>query len=121
MDQLERLPGLDLATGLRCVRGDRASYLQLLRMFIDSNRDEPDQLRRQLADGKLVVARQIAHRIKGSAITLGVSNIAALASRIDQRLRSVTEADAELLADAEQLGDAMQVLERAMNDANPTP
>ena len=121
MDLLDQLPGLDLPTGLRCVRGDRASYLDVLRLFITTNRGEPAHLRTHLSSGKCVPARQIAHRIKGSAITLGLSQIADIAGRLDHRLREPCAIDADLLADAEQLGKVLATLDEALTHAASPP
>ena len=87
VEQLALLPGLDIARGLRAVRGKRGVYLSLLRQLVEGHRDDPGQMRRHLASGAREEARRLAHGLKGVSGTLGVNAIAQSATRIDALLR----------------------------------
>ncbi len=95
IEQLAQLPGMDVARGLRAVRGKRSLYLSLLRQLVEGHRDDPGQLRRHLAAGAHEAARQLAHGLKGVSGTLGVNAIARGATSIDAELRK-TEAPVDL-------------------------
>nr|WP_246194843.1 response regulator [Allochromatium palmeri] len=85
---LESVPGLDMAQGLRPLRGNLALYLQLLRRFIETHPDEVACLREHLAGSDLIALEQDAHRLKGLAATLGAYTLRDLAYSLEQGARN---------------------------------
>jgi two-component system, sensor histidine kinase and response regulator len=99
VDKLALLPCLDVARGLRAVRGKRGLYLTLLRQLVDGHHDDPGQIRRHLANGAREEARRYAHGLKGVAGTLGIDALAHTATRIDALLRQEDTAADPVLID----------------------
>lgn len=71
--RLERIEGLDVWAGLTNLSGRVATYLRLLRRFVESGRKDLQQLKDYLAAGDRNGARRLAHNFKGSSATLGLS------------------------------------------------
>lgn len=87
LQPLMTIPGLDVQAGLKSLRGNVASYLRLLRLYIDSHQSDMVWLRERLAAGDLEEARRIAHSLKGAAGTLGSLHVQQLAAALEAGLR----------------------------------
>ncbi|HRY14287.1 MAG TPA: PAS domain S-box protein [Candidatus Competibacteraceae bacterium] len=92
---LAEVPGLDLALGLRGVRGQVASYLRLLRLFTANHDHDLDELRTAWMAGDRDVARRIAHSLKGVAGTLGATRLQPLAVGLEQAIQQPGDVDLE--------------------------
>jgi len=90
---LEGLPGLDLAQGLASLAGSRAKYLQLLRRFLLSHREDSQRMLCAHEAGDFQGIRRLAHGLKGVSGTLGIKSIAESAARLDALIRSETNPD----------------------------
>lgn len=84
---LGAIPGLDLTTGLRAVRGKPASLARLLDLFAQGHAQDAAGLRRLLAAGDAPAAQRIAHTLKGSAGTLGAEALRQRALALELALR----------------------------------
>jgi len=123
---LRRVEGLDPARGLHILRGREDSYLALLRVFADNHADDMRPLRAALAGDRRDEARLIAHSLKGSAGTLGLTLVEAIARDLEHRITAggsagdldatIAECEARLLATAAALRSA---LPPPANDAGP--
>ena len=85
---LERIDGLDLRAGRETCGGDLEVYLRVLGQFLERHREDPAELRRELAAGEVEAAGQRAHSLKGAAANLGavaISAAAAAAQRVAAR------------------------------------
>jgi PAS domain S-box-containing protein len=82
------VPGLDVAAGLKSVRGKWASYERLLRLYMSSHQTDMAWLRERHAAGELEEARRIAHSLKGAAGTLGAADVRTLAAELEADLRN---------------------------------
>ncbi|MCM8611421.1 PAS domain S-box protein [Accumulibacter sp.] len=87
VERLALLPGIDVARGLRAVRGKVGLYVSLLRQFIEDHRDDAERIRSHLVAGARNEARRCTHDLKGVAGTLGVDRLGQAASRLDALLR----------------------------------
>ena len=81
---LDRLPGVDVASGLGNLLGNVPFYLEMLGKFIEHHGGDVDQLSHQAAAGDSEGARRLAHTMKGTAGTLGLKEIASLAAAVEQ-------------------------------------
>jgi len=99
-EHLARLPGLNLQRGLSVMRGNPSKYLALLQQFVTQHQDDISRVAVLIAQHDLPGARQIAHGLKGVAATLGVNEVAAIATRLDAALKNV---DSEMDIDADEL------------------
>jgi two-component system, sensor histidine kinase and response regulator len=100
--QLDQIPGLDAAAGLRYL-GDRvASYVRLLRRFADEHGDDVAKLRTSIAAGDTGVARSLAHALKGVAGTLGAVRLQDLMTELENLLVSGRTEGADALCETAQ-------------------
>ncbi|MDD5296843.1 MAG: PAS domain S-box protein [Rhodocyclaceae bacterium] len=109
LEQLEPLPGVNLAQGLGNLRGNRAKYLDLLRRFVAGALDDLAGTARCLEAGDKEGARRLIHTLKGSAGALGLLRMGELSARLDMLLRQ--EGHDEMLAQA-LVGEAVKHLEQ---------
>lgn len=89
---LEGLEGLDLAQGLRSVRGNEAVYLSLLRSFAEFHRRDVAALGQAAAGGDLATLRARAHSLKSASGSVGAVQVQALARSLAERQGDVDEA-----------------------------
>ncbi|MDO8788053.1 MAG: PAS domain S-box protein [Sulfuritalea sp.] len=92
---LTAFDGIDAQRGLAVLRGDGAAYTKLLLQLAVSHRDDAQQLRDELAAGKVDAARRRAHALKGAAGSLAVTRLQEAAATLELALRN--EAPAETL------------------------
>jgi two-component system sensor histidine kinase/response regulator len=85
---LGAVAGLDLAAGLRSVRGRLVSYLRLLALFVRSHADDVTELRQHLDGGALPAAQQLVHTLKGAAAALGAEAVRERALELELALRT---------------------------------
>jgi signal transduction histidine kinase/DNA-binding response OmpR family regulator/ABC-type phosphate/phosphonate transport system substrate-binding protein len=95
------LPGLDVVAGLASVSGRTATYLRLLKLFVEHHGDVITQIRAALAVGQRDEARRLAHSLKGAASTLGAEPLRAAALTVELAVKAAAdtvEIEAELAA-----------------------
>ena len=84
---LPELPGMDWATGLQRLGGNRKLYRQLLLRFYEQNRHTADELNQALENGDLEQGMRLAHKIKGIASNLGANTLCQASSALAEALR----------------------------------
>jgi HPt (histidine-containing phosphotransfer) domain-containing protein len=84
--RLGEIPGVAVASGLAMLHGDTASFLDMLAAFVQSHADDMERLARFLAAGDRREAQRLAHNLKGTAATLGVSALAEMAGALEASL-----------------------------------
>ena len=80
---LARIPGLDLAQGMKSVRGRVEFLLRLMDTFAGTHVDDMRHLRAALDAWDAVTARRIAHTLKGSAAMLGLERMRSMAAALE--------------------------------------
>ena len=83
---MPQIDGLEVALGLKSVRGKQAMYVSLLRKFAAQEADVTLRIATAITAGDLVTARRLAHSLKSSAGTLGVVKIQQDAAALEQVL-----------------------------------
>ncbi len=86
---IARLPQIDVATGLLAVRGREASYLRLLKSFVEQHAKDSLLIEQALANKLLPDAIRHAHSLKGAAATLGLTGIQEAAFAVEKALREI--------------------------------
>ena len=81
------IPGLEVAAGLKAVRGKLDSYTRLLAMFAQSHANDMGMLRAHWAAGEIGEARRLAHTLKSVAATLGAEALRQRALELERVLR----------------------------------
>lgn len=115
-----RLPGVDLAAGLRRVLGKTELYQRLLGKFAASQADFASRLRALLARHELAAAEREIHSLKGLAGNLGAGDLAAQAAALETALKDARHAElADLLAELERSLAALLQAIRALRPLAP--
>ena len=84
---LSRIPDLEIAIGLKLMRGNLAKYVHLLNTFAIGHADDVDVLRAHLGAGEKVDADRMAHTLKGVAATLGAEKLRHSALALEMAIR----------------------------------
>jgi two-component system sensor histidine kinase/response regulator len=86
-DELTAIGGVNVAAGLKSVHGKVELYLRLLLKFAEGR--ELSALQQACTTGHVSTVRIAAHTLKGSASTLGLESIRALAASIEADAREM--------------------------------
>jgi len=113
---LAAIPGLDLAQGLRILRGHMERYQQLLRLFVTGHSNDMDSLLAHLRSGDLDTAKRLAHTLKGTAGNLGATHLSAQAAQLEKAISEPAEPD-RLETLATSLGNELKAFAVAVNAA----
>ena len=84
---LSKVPGLDVALGLRLLRGRADSYQRLVALFARCHSEDAARVTVAYAAGDLATVKRVAHSIKGSAGSIGALGVAQAAATLDLALR----------------------------------
>ena len=87
-DSLAGIPGLDAIAGLKSLGGNQASYLRLLRIYLENHLNDMAVLRVRLAENESGEAIRIAHSLKGASGAVGAHLVANLADELESLLRA---------------------------------
>ena len=79
----EQMPGLDIATALRLMGGNRNLLKKLLIDFADDYSEITDTLRKALDSGNIEYIRRTAHTIKGVAGYIGADDLSEAACELE--------------------------------------
>jgi PAS domain S-box-containing protein len=82
-DAFAALPGIDVATGLDGLNGDRKLYARLLRMFRDSEADFAARFGAARAAGDTAAAQRMAHNLKSIAGSLAMHEMQQAATALE--------------------------------------
>ncbi len=81
------LPGFDLHNLLEMVGNNQELVIRLLRIFMDSVKDLPDEIEAMAAKGDLVPAGKLVHKIKGASGTIGAIHLHAASEALEAGLK----------------------------------
>ena len=93
----DRLPGIDLASGLTRMGGDPAGYASVLAGFIRDHGEAVEQLAGPIADGDLRTAAARAHGLKGAAGNVSAVGLAEAARNLETTCRAGTAPAPEMI------------------------
>jgi len=103
----KNLLGMDLQQGLKHIGGNQDLYIKLLRDFLISHAESAKRLDQYLSDNNLKAAQRLAHTIRGTAGTLGATQLEEAAHKIDNSLRGNNSVSAERLNALNQASDEL--------------
>lgn len=117
--RLATIPDLDLAAGLRLVRGNLESYRRILALFADGHGTDVQQIRAQIEQNDLAAAEKVVHALKGAAGNVGALPIHMLAATLDTALQRGDRpaAEAALAPLTERLPALIAALQAALKEA----
>jgi two-component system, sensor histidine kinase and response regulator len=117
---LPEIEGLDVATGLQRVAGNKRLYLDLLSQFVTKQRSACDQITAALERGDCHEAERLAHSLKGVAGNLGMDQILHLAGNLERAIREFPEGVEGLVKDLDSILDRQLLnIEEALKIAVP--
>ena len=111
------LEGVDAMGGLGAVGGRVATYLRLLGVFIEAHQHDGQALRQLVQEQQAEAAGRLAHRLRGSAATLGLVDVETAAAELENAIDSgIVRAGLSPLSDAvwQALGVAVPALRAAL-------
>jgi HPt (histidine-containing phosphotransfer) domain-containing protein len=91
------IEGVDIEGGLRRVAGNKRLYRSLLEQFASKQANAAEEISVALGEGNQVLARSLAHTVKGLAGNLGISPVQLTAEKIERSLREGETAAPSLL------------------------
>ncbi len=87
IEDIPAIPGVDVEAGLKRVGGNRGLYRNLLRRFVESQKEAVTGIRGALAQKDRLTAERNAHTLKGVAGNLGAAGVQAAAAAIEKSIR----------------------------------
>ncbi|MCP3944854.1 MAG: response regulator [Desulfobacteraceae bacterium] len=94
---LPEIEGLDIASGIRRMAGDRSLYEDLLQQFLYHHSDDIMKIRQALTEGDTRLASRLAHTLKGVAGNVGAKILHQVSSTLED---AINGADPQSLAAA---------------------
>ncbi|NLR74378.1 PAS domain S-box protein [Leeia aquatica] len=85
---MAEIPGLDMNSAVRRMRGDKDFFRRMLGRFVEGQRDCLFALQSELESGQLDDAERRAHTLRGVAATLGADALAEAAQTLEQALHA---------------------------------
>jgi len=82
-EELPGIDGIDTGAGIRRVMGNRKLYLDLLKRFVEGQRDAPERILGSLATGDRKTAERMAHTLKGVAGNIGAAEVQGIAEELE--------------------------------------
>jgi len=125
-EALPEFEGLDAASALRRVGGNRKLYLSLLRQFVDKEADAAGRIANALNAQAMADAERIAHTVKGVAANVGLAQLSTLAAALEAAVKSgagitgtLSAFEGELARTMASLGEALAELASAAPASGP--
>jgi HPt (histidine-containing phosphotransfer) domain-containing protein len=93
------IEGVDTATGLRRVAGNKRLYQNLLEQFAAKQSDAAVRIEEALGKGDREVAERLAHTLKGVAGNIGIEAVHVAASKLEKAIRERSASTETALAE----------------------
>lgn len=91
--------GVDPDAGLANIGGNPSTYRRLLELFVRTHAGDGERIAALMAGGDAAAARSHAHRLRGSAATLGLLGIDVAAEAVERADAGAAEALHRLLGE----------------------
>jgi PAS domain S-box-containing protein len=115
------IDGIDIATALNRVAGNRRLYRRLLEQFAKKQGDMDELIKAALLNGDRESAERYAHTLKGSAGNLGMGSVQAAAAKVEKAIRDGNSDVSVLLEELEgSLSKQVASIQAALVDGEST-
>jgi len=105
--------GIDVASALKRVGGNRKRYQTLLRQFAQQQANAVEAIRKALSTGDAATAERAAHSLKGVAGTLGAMAVSEAAAKAEAAIRDSQGIDPALASLSDDLAKAVEAIRAA--------
>ena len=85
--RMTMIPGINIEYCQALLKGDAKKYLELISIFIDAHKDDMANFYKAFNAQDFVMAKRVAHSLKGSAATLGIDTLAELAMDLEDSFK----------------------------------
>ena len=119
-ERLNAIPGLRADFGLSNLQGDLAWYARLLRQFVGRHLSDAADMADFLSYDDTTSIGKIAHNLKGTAATLGLSDIQKYAANMEEEIRAGADRKA-IRETIEKLDATLSFTSDALNEAIGQP
>jgi signal transduction histidine kinase/CheY-like chemotaxis protein len=116
----DRLPGIDLRSGLQTTEGNQPLYLKLLRRFHESQQYFEQNFREALRAGEQDTATRHAHTLKGLAGTIGAKKLQEAARQLESQSMAKVQ-PAELESGLRHVLEALEIVLDGLASLNTGP
>jgi len=121
VEGLPEIEGIDMASGLRRVAGNKSLYRSLLSQFVAKQGDTASQIHEALQTGDRGLAERLAHTAKGVAGNIGIGRVQAVAEAVERSIRTGDSSAPLLVAELEAvLTPAVTAIRRALGEEEKT-
>ena len=118
---LPQVQGIDVASGLNRVAGNKRLYRSLLEQFARKQGDAGMQIAAALRSGDRVLAGRIAHTVKGVAGNLGIGPVQSAAESVERAILENRAQEGSLEEFEAALGRMVQAIHRELARTAPAP
>ncbi|MGH9577156.1 MAG: response regulator, partial [Terriglobales bacterium] len=119
------IEGLDTASALKRVSGNRRLYLQLLSQYVEGQSGAARMIRAALDADDRAAAERIAHTVKGVSGNIGADAVHDAADLLEQAIKAGNESERAIAAFESALGAMVARIQDALSeredDATPVP
>jgi two-component system sensor histidine kinase/response regulator len=117
---LPEVEGVDMASGLKRVAGNKRLYRDLLVQFAAKQRDVDSPILAAIENGDRKLAERIVHTVKGVAGNIGLGKIFAAAEKLERAIRDGDASVSALVQEfAQALSHQIRAIQAAMRDVVP--
>jgi len=83
----QQLLGIDIQSGLNRVSGNKKLYKEVLKQFVDKNRDVVEHINAAIKENDLESAKHILHTLKGVSGNIGAKNLFSISKKLEPLLK----------------------------------
>jgi HPt (histidine-containing phosphotransfer) domain-containing protein len=117
---LPEIDGVDGASGLKRVAGNKRLYRDLLVQFAAKQGDSDSQILAAIKSGDRKLAERLVHTVKGVAGNIGLGQVSTAAEGLERAIRETDAAVPELVEEfAQVLSRQVRAIQQAMRDFIP--
>lgn len=115
MNDLPKLPGINVEQAIYDIGGDKESYLTILSRFLEMQRTELSIFKEVLEKEDWEMAARMAHSLKGSSANLGITLLSQLAAKME---RNVKQQNSAALGELELCSEMVSKLHKELSQWN---
>jgi two-component system, sensor histidine kinase and response regulator len=109
-----KIAGIDTNLGLKRIGGKRQRYESLLHKFAGQQAGAAETIRAAVSVGDASTAEREAHSLRGAASTLGATDLAEQAAKVETAIKTGQSVDETLASLSHSLGAVVEAIRAAL-------